>query len=303
MSLVSSIIFRRSGDRSRCRAGRLGIDIGSKALRVVQLDRQGQRWKVRNRFTVPVTEPVTNLCADLKSGLLERYLGRLQALPFSRTKHCNCVLPPSVTEVRTVEVPPGSPADVEMMSREALQDSLESDLSDRTLRCWTHTVAPRDMVQVSGISVQTELAETVVDQFQACGWKCHQINSLPHALTRAWEVSGGAADIPVGMLSLRHSSALLTVCYRNQPEFMRSLRGCAGQSVVEAVSGGFGLAEADGVRLLETYGIAGSETDRARRLVSDRIQQFMDPYLHQLNDQLQKTLMYLRHHMPKLFPK
>ena len=174
MSLASSIIKRWTASRTWNRTGRLGVDIGSSAIRVVHLQAHQDSWRIRNRLTVPVEEPVSDLATDLSTGLLERHLLQLKNLPLSRMRHCNCVLPEAVTDLRTVEVPPGSPDDIQMMAREALRDSLNSDLSDRTLRCWVQRISPRDMVQVSGVSVRTELAESVVDQFQACGWKCHQ---------------------------------------------------------------------------------------------------------------------------------
>ena len=283
------------------RHGTLGVDIGSSAIKMVRMERISGRWKIINRLSLPIEEESLDLKEELQCGFLRRQLEILQKRNLSAYHDCACVLPMSVTDLRSVEVPPGGDKEVQQMATEALRDAYQNDFDNRITKLWRHSETPHDMAMVTGISVRTELGEAIVSDLNEVNFDCRSMTSLPFALCQAASMSPvGRSQRPIGLLSWEHSGTTLVIARKGRPEFIRSLRGCTGQAVLQRLADGMGLTFNEARCVLATVGVPG--IDGRSNTLAKAVEQIIQPEIHSVVNELQKTLMYLRHHMSRLMP-
>ena len=110
----------------------------------------------------------------------------------------------------------------------------------------------------------------------------------------------GRSQGPIGLLSWEHSGATLVIANKGRPEFIRSLRGCAGHLVIQRLMDGMGLTAAEARCVLATVGIPG--IDGRDSSLAKAVEQIIQPEVQAVGSELQKTLQYLRHHLPRLHP-
>ncbi len=187
------------------------------------------------------------------------------------------------------------------MALESLRDCFPADFNERITRLWRHAHTPHDLALVSGISVKTVVGGGIVDDLNTIGFDCNSMTSQPFALAHAATMSPVArSQMPVGLLSWEHSTATLVIVANGRPEFVRTLRDCSGRIVIERIADSLKLNADEALSVLATFGLpdAATEANPLARTVAEIIQ----PELQKIGSELQKTMMYLRHHLSKLTP-
>ncbi len=219
------------------------------------------------------------------------------------TQHeCSCVLPMSLTDLRSVEVPEGEHDDVAQMAIESLREYYE-DFDQRITRTWQHEETPHDMAMVSSVSVRSSIAETIVDDLKSVKLRCVGMDSLPFAMARAAELgSFSRKDEPIALLDWGHSTVTLVIARNGRPEFVRRLRDCNGRDAIESLAQGLRLDSTDILHVLATCGLPAAGAHATSNAATEKIQRLLIPELDKVCAELQKTLLYLRHHLRKLMP-
>ena len=300
MATVSSNSRNQKSNRNR--VGTLGVDIGSSAIKMVRMEWASGRWTIKNRLMFTVEEPSADMADDLASGFLGRQLDSLSRRTLSTPHDCACVLPMSVTEFRSIEVPAGNENDINLMAQEALRDCFPHDFEERVTRLWRHVHSPHDLTQVSGISVKTAVGEGIVEDLNRVGFDCRSMASIPFALTQAASMSPvGRSQQPIGLLSWENSTATFVVTHNGRPEFIRTLRDCSGKAVNERIVDGLGVKPDEARSLLASIGLTNSDDTNLSPLTK-MIEPYVQPEVQKICSELNKTTMYLRHHLPKLLP-
>lgn len=302
MPVATQGIRKRSS--KRCRVGTLGVDIGSGSIKMARLENAAGRWNVSNRLVLPVEQPTGDLSNALRDGYLGEQLAVLKKRTLFSQHDCVCVLPPSVTEIRTVEVPHGTQNDVRQMAMEAMRDCFPRDFDQREMQLWTHSESPHGMTMVSGVSVPTDVGEAVVEDMQAVGLNCSAITTLPFALTHALSMSTADAwqQQPTGIISWEHSKAMFIVSRNGRPEFVRGLRDCSGAVAIQRIADGLNLSADEADQVLATVGIPETCDRGSSVSLAGTVEHLLQPEFQNLCDEIQKTLMYLRHHLSNLIP-
>lgn len=292
---------RNSG--SKRRASVLGIDIGSSATKMARMERSLGRWTVTNRLVLPTEEDPEDFESALRNGLLTRQFAVLKNRPLSSTQNCVCVLPRSVTDFRSVDVPPGSEADVRQMATEALREHFEDEFDQRTFQTWVHSESASELTTVSCVSIRNSVSELVVEELESVGLKCIGIEGHPFALAKACQLSKtGQTENPIGLLDWGHRTTSLVVVRNGIPEFARAFRDCSGANALNQVAEGLSLSPSDARHILASVGLPDCQADAPPEIISENIQRLMMPEIRKVSDELQKTLLYLKHHVPGLLP-
>lgn len=301
-AMIAKVFKSGTGSTERFRTGRLGIDIGSSSIKMARMKWQSGRWTITNRLLIPVEQPSENLEQDLRGGFLAQPLQVLQNRPLKNSYDCSCVLPMSVTDIRSVEIPQGNADEVRQMATEALRDA-SPDFDERVTTLWQHSVTPHDLAMVSGISVSNPVGESIVSDLSQVGLRCSEIESLPFALARAAEMTpSGCCTQPIGLLDWGHESVTFVVSYRGRPEFVRTFRDCGSGETLTAVAKGLDMSVEDTRHVLAACGLPKGKSDSSTAAISRTVEQLMIPEMRNIAAELRKTLLYLRHHLSRILP-
>ena len=146
---------RRKGGTRR---NTLGIDIGTGAIKMARMVWQDERWTVGNQLVLPIRTTPRDFPQEVCDGLLSEQLRPLQNRPLAQKHDCACVLPMSLTELRSVDVPVGTESDVEQMALESLKDLYPDDLTTespdsggRTKPVMTWHMSPACLCRISWV--------------------------------------------------------------------------------------------------------------------------------------------------------
>ncbi|MDG2128381.1 MAG: hypothetical protein P8K08_10345 [Fuerstiella sp.] len=298
MIKLSTIRKRRSAGGNR--RNTLGIDIGTGAIKMARVVWQGERWTVGNQLILPISTKSRDFPQEVHDGFLSEQLKPLQERPLAQQHDCACVLPMSLTDLRSVDVPQGTESDVEQMALESLKDLYPDDFDDRITGLWRQHDAGPDLAHVASLSLPDMLAVSIVEQLSASRLNCGAIDALPFALARAADMSlTGRSDQPIALLDWGHTSVTFVISHKGRPEFVRTFRECGGLRSIEAIAQGLCLDHSDALNVLTTFGLPG---DSGAATVAETIDSLMAPELHRISAELRKTLLYLQHHVSALVP-
>ena len=287
---------RRKGGTRR---NTLGIDIGTGAIKMARMVWQDERWTVGNQLVLPIRTTPRDFPQEVCDGLLSEQLRPLQNRPLAQKHDCACVLPMSLTELRSVDVPVGTESDVEQMALESLKDLYPDDFDDRITRLWRQNETGYDLAHVASLSLPDILGVRIVEQLSAARLNCGAIDGLPFALARAADMSPiGRGGQPIALLDWGHTSVTFVVSRMGRPEFVRTFRDCGSHRSVDAIAQGLGLSHSDALNVLTTFGLPGNRA----AAVAQSVDSLIAPELQRIGGELRKTLLYLQRHVSSLIP-
>ena len=301
--MIAKAFQTKANTSEHFRTGRLGIDIGSSSIKMARMEWHGGRWTITNRLLLPVDKLPDDIERGLADGFLSQTLQVLKKRPLSNSHHSSCVLPMSVTDIRSVEVPNGNAKEVDQMATEALRDA-SPDFNQRVTTLWRHAVTPHELAMVSAVSISNLTGEGVVNSLSEVGLRCCSIESVPFAMTRAASMSpGGRTTQPVGLLDWGHDSVTFVVAYQGRPEFVRSFRNCGSRFILKTLAEGLSMSTEDTRHVLAACGLPGNSAGQQNNNhISRTIEQIITPEIQNVAAEIRKTLLYLRHHISRILP-
>ncbi len=287
-------------------AGYVGVDIGTHAIKVVQVQRQGRSWRLLSarsyRHEQPLSMENPRACITQITDSLDRIWessGRWFA------DDAACLLPLSTTLFRNLCLPTTSPAEQRAMMLEELAGE-EGLVPDRwCLSFWEDETSEAEAgtSSVSALGVSQELADGVLEALLSRGLACQVMAGLPFVLARAAGMTAGAASAaPVAVVDWGHETALLTVVSHGQPAYTRQLRDCGFRHAVESVATPLGLNPCDVVPLIcrSARPMASAED---RQQTSQALRDIVESSVVRLRDELQRTLSFLHQQRAALAPR
>ena len=215
-----------------------------------------------------------------------------------------CALPMSAVDLRSVEVPKGNEAEVRQMAFEMLRDVFPDDFDDRVTGIWTHANKPQNtMTEVSAISVLSQVAESVAQNLHDAKLNCRVMDCIPFALVRAVQMAPDFQPAqPVVIVDWGYTSVTLIVAVNGKPEFVRVLRDCSGQTAIRSLFEGLGLLPKEARQLLSTVGLPAHNDSGASAALRRTVARLLQPWLRTFQDEIRKTIGYLRHHRSSIAP-
>ncbi|MBN2477595.1 MAG: hypothetical protein JXB62_23510 [Pirellulales bacterium] len=289
--------------------GWIGIDFGTRALKLVQTERVGAGLRIaasavlrRSDVSVPQTPQ-----GALKS---QWPASRLKAALSLDVAFCGCkaacTLPMSVTDLHALTVPPGSDDDRRAVVAHELSMVFRKDPQPREFDFWeTDTAAPVNVSTTANVNVLS-IPRSVVSELTAglrtAGLRCEAIDGLPFVLARAVHLAYGPGPRePVAAVDWGFTSSTFCVIADERPQFTRHLRNCGFDSVVKAVGGALALSEEEAVQVLAKHGLPHS--DRTGGEIQEVIAEVAAGGLHEMAEELKKTVSYLRMQYPAIVPR
>ncbi len=296
-----SVAFRSLMPRLRSRTGWIGIDIGTHSVKLAQLEMVDGSKRLADAVVLPFPESGQLTADSLRTGWLARMLH--SARPRFRGRMAACGVSMSVTDFRSMTIPPGSPKERREMIAQELMEGAHSSTAIE-FDYWDDA-ATEDGSAVNVLAVAEPLTVQIAEATQAAGLHCSVLDGGPFALARAVELMSHHAAIghPQAVLDWGHRVAHLAIIVDGQPVFSRVLKDCEVGPLVEAVARGLGLTQRDGCELLTTYGVpdpqeVSSEQSEIQELVVDLSAKTFE----RLTVEIDKTLQFLSSHRPELVP-
>jgi type IV pilus assembly protein PilM len=293
----------------RSSRGWIGIDIGSRAIKVAQVERAQGTMRIVESL---VLEDDAQSVLDEQNRLAAWAPLALEALLRSAThaagKTAACTLSVSATESRTIEVPLASEAEMRGMIAQELEvvEDGESSPGSREFDYWVIDDPGRsdsaELALVGAISMPSALAESVGRSLLRCGLRCEVLDAAPWSVSRAVGLTASPpSEQPTAVLDWGASTAMLTVVQHGQPVFTRNLRNCPFRRVSQAIQNGLGATGDECCELLNNYGVAvgGADDGDVARVVSELISDTIQALVEEVN----KTLSYLKGQRSSIAPE
>ncbi len=286
----------------RSRTGWIGIDIGTHSLKLAQVESVGGQKQIAHALVIPLPAASHLTAESVRTGWLTRALRT--ALPCFRGRTAACGVSMSVTDFRSMNIPPGSRNERrEMIAQElidggiATAEAIEFDFWDGNPK--------EENAAVNVLAVSKSFVTQVAEAIQGAGLNCRALDGSPFTLARSLELMNhdSVVSTPRAVLDWGHRVAHLAIVVDGLPAFSRVLKDCEVGPLVESIAQGLGLSLEDSCELLSTYGVPDpqgthSEFSEIQELVVDMAAELFD----QLTVEVDKTLQYLGSHRPELAP-
>lgn len=276
--------------------GWIGIDVGTHAMKLAQLERTGSRYRIAARWKLVDSNHALAKDAASSAEALHHQLLKTRELKrlFSGSK-CAAVLPTALVELRSFPVPVGTPVELQRMAGEELAVDLGVEPQELAFDCWETPGLGRPepgMTRVSVTSVPKALAMQLGDSLLSAGLACQVLNAVPCAMARAVELANidlqGESIIAV---DLSHTMPVVVLVKGGRPLFTRVLRGAGMHTVMQPLEEGLSISIEECEQLLVRYGIATRGADPT--LASQRATELVAHPLQELVSEIERTIEYI----------
>lgn len=294
------------GTMKRAKLGWIGVDIGSQAIKLVQLERTGTSLHIAARWTL--VDPTAgilqreDLCAE---GLQKRLCDMKKLRRLFVGQACAAVLPMSLVDFRTLEIPAGDATEQRRMVAEELAADLGQEPADLAFDFWPISRSPaagEELTQVATLAVPLSVAAGVAKQLLQAGLECQTLDGVPCALARAVAMAETPLDDQVSLaLDLGYRSPLLVLVKQGRPVFSRILRAGSLQSIMRPLIDQLQLSPAECNQLLSSYGVPAPHQPVS--LVAQKTMPLIAAPLHQLVDEVTRTTDYMAQQFRGLQPR
>jgi Tfp pilus assembly PilM family ATPase len=281
------------------RRGWIGIEWGTQTLKIAQAECKRGELRIAASAMVPrrptspeIQDPLSIRPAwsaqDLQAALASdsRFTGKKAA----------CVLPIHLTDLRTMAIPPGSPAERHAMVSNEIS-SLRGDTGEEIeFDFWEsgHGDSIQATESVNTLSVSSRLVAELTQTLSRAGLCCEILDGLPLALSRAAAMQYGLECPPTAVLDWGFASSIFCVVRAGKLIFSRHLRNCGLAKLFETVGQLLNLPEEDVLEILARYGLPEeSSADASTKEIQAAIAEAARPHLNEIVEELRRTIAYL----------
>jgi Tfp pilus assembly PilM family ATPase len=293
------------------RKGWIGIDLGSRTLKLVQAERAEAGLRIAASVVMP--RPGTARGEPSAEGAGGDWLGQgiAAALSLNRDfcgRKAACLLPMHLTDLHLLTIPRGAPAEQRAIIKYELSTIFAGGGPPREFDYWRTGTAAKTSASstedVSVLSVPRTLVSRVLGELSRARCSCEVLDGLPFALARAVQLAYPAdLPAPVGAVDWGFTSATFCVVSGHRPLFTRHLRNCGVGLLTEAVGRALGLPQDEAMQLLRAHGLPAPDRRRSQGNEVQRvIAEVTAPALNEMADELKKTVSYLRAQYPAVAP-
>ena len=290
--------------------GWIGIDVGSAAIKAVQLERTSNGVRIANSEIIPHSaKELINDEGDAVQHTLRKHLVR--SSPF-RGRDAAFSLPMSLTELRSFNLPPADDNELRTMLLQELEGKSEASVEFDYWRTESATRTSSAASQVSVLSVDSDPATRAANRLVGAGLRCQVLDGMHFAIARAVQLAAPNEDAPMAAIDWGSSTGTFILVRNGQPIFTRLLRDCSFSRLVGLGQRQLKTSRESFESMLQQHGCRHllqltSDEDGKPTLTNDNEQvavgqQLMQP-LRMLVDELGRTLSYVRKQMSDRFPK
>lgn len=287
--------------------GWIGVDVGTSMVKLAQIERSGDEWRLVAGRILPIRAPQHVDEATLAAGLIGSLIRPVirSELGF-HGQRVACTLPMSVTGLQSFDLPPGTDAELRQMIEQEFVSTGDDSGETRELAFWKmpQTANERqELSQVTVLSVPQRVANGIGEELLRSRLQCQALDGLPFALARAVSmVSRDAAQQPQAAIDWGFSTPLFTIVIDGRPVFARSLRDRGLKLLLEAMAKRLSLSLEQCQQLLIESRSSTTLSETMGGFDGDVLNQLTAQPLQDFTREIQKTLMFLRQQHNNLLP-
>lgn len=301
MPLQLTKLTRRLNVRLTRQHGLIGVDVGSRVIKMAQVERRGSGWRLATIRVIPIAHQRELSARSIEDGLIGESLEGFNAATSGLIgRRAACLLPSGIVEPRSQMLPQADDAELRSMVAE---DAAENPDGSALVDVWSDREAwdeEAPMVRVSAVTLPDAVARRCAEDLFAHQLQCEYLDALPFAMARAVSLVDHDMELEtVAALDWGHSRPLLTILRNGVPAFTRVLRTCGTVHIEQAVQEAMGATPEESARLLSLIPVAGSNSEGRLPELLSRV---AGPEINRLTGQLRRTLLFLQQQHPELFP-
>jgi Tfp pilus assembly PilM family ATPase len=270
--------------------GWVGFDIGATSVKAAQLVRKDSGYQIRSAAIVPrkprwsaavyADDQPLSSADELRSAasVCEHLAGNAAA----------AMLPVALCEIVQMEAPAGKRHGSAPDLLRAVEAETHRSMRDHVYDMWPSTVQNG---KINIVAAPRAWSDQITADVAGGGWNCQVIDALPWALARAVCLIAQHDEGLYAALDWGYGKATMCLVRQGVPALVRSLKDCAFQNVLDAVSQRLRLDQHDAEILLRKHGLEMNETAetlRSHGLIEDLLAEPMT----RLVQEIRRTIGY-----------
>lgn len=279
------------------RHGWIGVDIGTTTIKLAQIERTRQGWKLNSAAVVPRQDPWTGEALS-ESKLLSSANELLAARSLQedcRGRKAAAVLPMAVCDVHRLDRNVDEQANASKLLRSAIETDTQRPLKELQCDYWTSPLGQDKPGWTQALSVPRPWTEQLCEDVAKAGWFCEAIDGLPMVAARAVGLlESDAGDVPLAVLDWGSSRTTLCLLEHGLPNYVRCLKNCDLRSVLGRLETGLEVSEIEAQRLLEEYGLA-SPADGCSSELAEVVHEILAAPIGNLVDEISRTVSHCQY--------
>lgn len=287
------------------KTGWIGVDVGTSTVKVVQLVRKNDRLQIAAKAIVPRREPwsTTALTDTAPLSSTEQLQAATSFMGEFRGRKTAAALSMTLCGTHRLEKAIGTGPGQEVALRQAIELETQSSAANLQFGCWSASKEPASSSSTNVLTIQRSWTDQLCDDIAQMGWSCQLIDGLPLAWARAVAlVHPNSAGTPLAVLDLGFQQTTLCTVIDGQPTYVRSLKGCCFERLLNSISAELNVTFEEAQRLLQQHGI---EATRGENLsdTGEILQEIAEDYLENLIQETNRTLGHLKAQRQPFVPK
>ena len=296
----------------RRRTGWIGIDIGSRSIKVAQVERDPE-GRLRVRQAVIIGRETPWLDSDSPAGSpagasgLEVVAALSYGDRFAGTRAA-CALPMHLYGFRGLHIPHGSLDERRSMLRGALHDlwtesgeACEFDFWDTDL---PGRKARQDEPNVNVLAVPRRWTRRLTEDAAHAELRLQVLDGPPLAIARAVQLCSPTPEkSPSLAIDWGFTSTTLCVVLNGRAVYTRRVRSCGLRLVCDSIQETLGVSLEETQHLLLSYGLPVGASDRKRHPLQRMLLNAATEHLDRFSEEIRRTLAYFRAQRRELIPE
>jgi type IV pilus assembly protein PilM len=307
MSILAPIASK-SSKRSRAlgrRTGWVGVDIGSHSIKFAQVERQGRNTRIASRWSLTGDDKQLLTRETILAGQLSNQIGSMRQMRrmFVR-RETACVLPMSVVDFRSIDIPHVVPAEQRQIVGEEMAADLNTESSELVFDYWPlpkESSFDSETDKLDVVCMPQDVASQVVKDLMSSGSECQLLNAMPCAVARAVQIAAPAdTDNIICGLNIGFTSSTLVMVRNGIPIFSRLLRSESFRSIIQPLQSSLNLSVEESRQLLAHVGVGvpGQNTPQTGNSIMQRV---VGP-LDSLITELFRTIEFIHRQPGRYYP-
>ena len=277
--------------------GWIGVDIGTTVVKIAQVARSKQGWRIAASVVVPrqqawETDPRNS--SDVASTLNELQAARSLQQGY-RGRSVAAALPMAVCDVHRLDRDLSTEANASRILRQAIETATQQSVEQVQCDYWSAPQVENQPAWTQAITVPRNWTEQLCEDIAQAGWNCEAIDGLPLAITRAVSmVTPEAMTSPVAALDWGSGRATLCFIENGQPSYVRCLKDCGLGAMLETLVESLQVTELEAQRLLEEHALAAS-AEPERNDIAKLVQEVLSEPLGQLVEEIKRSFSHFQY--------
>ncbi|NOZ41150.1 MAG: pilus assembly protein PilM [Planctomycetes bacterium] len=277
--------------------GWIGVDIGTSVVKIAQVTRNKQGWRVAASAVIPRQKiwPTEQVVGDKTSSTLNELQAAQSLQQGYRGRKVAATLPMSLCDVHRLDRDLEQEANASQILRQAIETATQQSVDELQCDYWSAPATDSKPAWSQALTVPRSWTDQLCEDIALAGWNCEAIDGLPLALTRAVRMVS-LEDSTTPLAALDWGSGRATLCFieNGQPAYVRCLKDCGLRNMLNALVESLQVTELEAQRLLEEYGISSPEIKESNDF-AHLVQEIISESLKQLTEEIKRSFSHYQY--------